>query len=277
MTVVALVSARSGAVTVSSLALALAAPKKSVLVELDPAGGSVRAGFLQGYVNASIGLHRLATAVRAGNLGSQFAEHLVSLDSGVGNRMLLPGLTDPAQASAMAGVWEHLVPAWPVLERNGFDVVVDAGRVAIESGELSSTRYPAAVLRRADVVLLAVRQSMVGAVAADPVIRALKRDLAERGTGLDALGLLLVQETKQPAANEIAHHLQVPVLAQFGWDPDTARALAHGPDRRGLTLKSLLLRQARSAWEPITALGARRRAQLHVGGYASVDLGGTGG
>jgi hypothetical protein len=277
MTVVALVSARSGAVTVSALAMALAAPKKTVLAELDPAGSSVRAGFLQGHFDASVGLHKLATAVRAGNLGSQFPDHLVSLDSSVGNRMLLPGLTDPAQASAMAGVWEQLVPAWPVLEQNGFDIVVDAGRVLIESGELASTRYPAAVLRRADVVLLVVRQSLVAAVAAAPVVTALKRDLAERGTGVEALGLLLVQENKQPPAAEIAHRLQVPMLAQFDWDPDTARALAHGPDRRGLTLKSVLLRQARSAWEPVTALAARRRAQLHVGGYASVYQGGFGG
>ncbi|RAG81236.1 hypothetical protein DN069_33975 [Streptacidiphilus pinicola] len=277
MTVVALVSARSGAVTVSSLALALAAPKKTVLAELDPAGSSVRAGFLQGHLDASVGLHRLATAVRAGSLGSQFATHLVSLDSSVGNRMLLPGLTDPAQASAMAGVWEHLVPAWPVLEQNGFDVVVDAGRVLIESGGLSSARYPAAVLRRADAVLLVVRQSVAGLVTAAPVVEALKRDLAERGTGVEALGLLLVQERKQPTASEFAHHLQVPVLAQFDWDADTARALAHGPDRRGLTMKSVLLRQARSAWESITALAARRRAQLHVGGYGPGYQGGLGG
>ncbi|WP_051942234.1 hypothetical protein [Streptacidiphilus rugosus] len=203
MTVVALVSGKSGAVTVSALALALAAPRRSVLAELDPSGGTVRPGFQQGYGStAAIGLHRLATAERSGTLGHDFVRHLVPLHGGDMSRRLLPGLTDPSQASAMAGVWDQLVRAWPVLEGDAADIVVDAGRAVVDSGGLSAARSPAAVLRRADVVLLVVRQTLAHVVASAPVAALLARDLQQHGTGADALGLLLVGEEKAPPASE---------------------------------------------------------------------------
>ncbi|MFC5911741.1 hypothetical protein ACFP3V_31615, partial [Streptacidiphilus monticola] len=153
MAVIALVSAKSSAVTTSALALTLAGPRRTLLAECDPQGGTLRAGFLQGHLSAAVGLHQLAAASRAGTLGESFEQHLVPLDPPAGQRLLLPGLTDPSQATAMAGTWEQLNRIWPVLEaERQMDVVIDAGRIVVDAGEVSALRSPAALLRRADVV-----------------------------------------------------------------------------------------------------------------------------
>ncbi|MFD0327083.1 hypothetical protein ACFQZC_00140 [Streptacidiphilus monticola] len=52
------------------------------------------------------------------------------------------------------------------------------------------------------------------------------------------------------------------MLAHLDRDEASARMLAHGPTGRGLSSRATLLRQARSAWEPIGALAMRRRVQL---------------
>ena len=265
MSVIALVSAKSSAVTCSALALALSAPKRTLLAECDPAGGTIRTGYLQGHGTAAVGLHQLATAERSGTLAEVFEQHLVPLDS-AGQRLLLPGLTDPAQAPALAGTWDQLVRLWPVLEGEGFDVVIDAGRVLLDGGEINTSRYPAALVRRADVVLLVLRQNLTQVVGAAPVVAALRRDLAQRGTGADALGVLLVADQKTPSASEVTRHLGVAVLAQLDRDGTTARALTHGPTGRGVPARAALLRQARSGWEQINALATRRRVQLSPGG-----------
>lgn len=270
MSVIALVSAKSSAVTVSALALALSAPKPTLLAECDPAGGTIRTGYLQGHSTAAVGLHQLATAERSGDLAEVFEHHLVPLDGTAGQRLLLPGLTDPAQAPALAGTWEKLVRMWPVLEGEGFDVVIDAGRVLVDGGELNASRFPAPLLRRADVVLLVLRQNLTQVVAAAPTVAALRRDLGQHGTGADALGVLLVSDQKSPSASDISRHLGVGVLAQFDRDEATALALTHGPTGRALTARAPLLRQARSSWEQINALATRRQVQLSPGGQASV-------
>ncbi|MEZ0092483.1 hypothetical protein [Streptacidiphilus sp. EB129] len=280
MAVIALCSAKSGAVTTSALALALAAPRPTLLAECDPAGGTIRSGFLQGHsTTAALGLHRLATAWRSGKLGEDFHQHIVSLDGGTGQRLLLPGLTDPAQAPALAGTWEQLVLLWPVLEGVGTDVVIDAGRVVVDSaGTLSASRSPAALLRRADVVLLVVRRSLNAAVAAAPVVATVRRDLQEHGTGADALGLLVVDEERQPSNSELSTHLgQVPVFGQLPLDRETARALTHGPSGRAISPRAELLRHARTAYEQIGAIVNRRRVQLDPSGALTSVYTGVGG
>ncbi len=269
MAVIALVSAKSGAVTCSALALALSAPKRTLLAECDPAGGTIRTGYLQGHSTAAVGLHQLATAERSGTLADVFEHHLVPLDP-AGQRLLLPGLTDPAQAPALAGTWEALVRLWRVLEGEGFDVVIDAGRVLLEGGEVNTSRYPAALLRRADVVLLVLRQNLTQVAGAAPVAAALRRDLAQHGTGADALAVLLVGDQRSPSSSEITRHLGLGVLAGLDRDDATALALTHGPGSRGLSARAPLLRLARSGWEQINALATRRQLQLSPGGYASV-------
>ncbi|MFE4599360.1 MinD/ParA family protein [Kitasatospora indigofera] len=262
MTMIALTSAKSCGVTTSALALALASPRRSLLAECDPAGGTIRTGFLQGHgTTASVGLHRLATADRSGTLPEVFEQHLVPLD-GAGDRLLLPGLTDPAQASSLAGTWENLHRLLRVMEEDQFDVLVDAGRVVVDSStRLNEVVSPAVLLRRADLVLLVVRCTASSLAAAAPVVKTLREDLDRHGAGSGALGLLLIEDGPfRPA--EIGGQLGTPVVATLPHDPNTAPVLSEGGQVRGRFALAPLVRAARSAHEPITVAATRRRLQL---------------
>ncbi|WP_328373164.1 hypothetical protein OG800_49800 (plasmid) [Streptomyces sp. NBC_00445] len=263
MAVVALVSGKSSGVTCSSLALALSSPRPSLLVEADPAGGTIRAGYLGGEGTAQMGLHRLASADRQGTLAREFRHHWVSLDKEhSGNRMLLPGLTAPTQAASMSRTWASVAELLAVLDSQGFDVLIDAGRVVCESEtQLSSRSYPAALLRAADAVLLVVRSTQASVVTAAPAARVLKEDLARRGTGADALGLLVIEEGSASTSN-VQQWLQTPVVCALAWDPDTADVFTHGQTRLRRTTRGLL-RSARSAHDRLQELVTRRRVQLY--------------
>ncbi|MET9396127.1 hypothetical protein [Kitasatospora sp. NPDC002965] len=259
--IVALLSAKSSGVTTTALALALASPRATVLAECDPSGGTVRAGYLQGAATAAVGLHRLATAERDGSLPEVFERHLVALDAD-GYRLLLPGLTDPAQAPSLAGTWEPLHRLLRVMEEDGYDVLVDAGRAVVESSHrLSSLYSPAPLLRLADLVLLVVRASAPAVAAAAPVVRVLREDLDRHGTGAGALGLVLIEEVGFKAS-EVAAALGVPVVATLPDDPETADALGSGGRVRGRFALAPLIRASRSAHEQITIAATRRRVQI---------------
>ncbi|MFD9685231.1 hypothetical protein ACFXPX_05020 [Kitasatospora sp. NPDC059146] len=258
----ALISAKSCGVTTTALALALASPKRTLLAECDPSGGTIRTGYLQGQqTTAAIGLHRLATAQRDGTLAEVFEQHLVPLDRD-GHRLLLPGLTDPTQSPSLAGTWEPLHRLLRVMEEDGYDVLVDAGRAVVESATgLSDTYSPAPLLRRADLLLLLVRADTSSVAAAAPVIRVLREDLDRRGAGAGSLRLVVVEDGPLKAG-QIAAALGVPVVATVPHDPATAAALGSGGTVRGRFDLAPLVRGARSAHEQLTLDATRRRVQL---------------
>ncbi|WP_043463698.1 hypothetical protein [Kitasatospora sp. MBT66] len=261
---ISLVSAKSSGVTCSALALALASPRPTALAECDPAGGTIRTGYLQGGgPTAAVGLHRLATASRAGTIQHEFPEHWVRLDD-LGHRMFLPGLTDPSQASGLAGAWGDMGRLLRVWENpGGHDVIIDAGRVQVSSKTtLDSVSYPAALLRQSDLVLLVVRNTLPSVLSAAPVVQILRADLTEHGTGGEALGVLMIEEGGL-SSSEIGARLGVPVLAGLPWDEDMARNLTTGRElRRGKPARTKLMRQARSAFGPLTEAATRRQIQL---------------
>ncbi|MGW7196197.1 hypothetical protein [Streptomyces chryseus] len=260
MAVIALVSGKSSGVTCSALALALASPRPSLLVEADPAGGTIRTGYLAGEGSAATGLHRLAVADRQNTLAKEFQHHFVALDRDhTGQRLLLPGLTDPAQAPSMARTWDHLATLLQVMDEGGYDVIIDAGRITAESEtRLSSTTYPAPLLRRADAVLLVVRNTQASLNSAAPAVRVLREDLAHHGTGADALALLVIEEGNFSSSN-IQQALHAPVVGLLAWDSESADVFTHGAYKK--TARALL-RSARSAHGPINELVTRRRVQL---------------
>ncbi|WP_441249033.1 hypothetical protein [Kitasatospora sp. McL0602] len=246
--------------TTSALALLLAWPlqpgRRLLLVECDPDGGAVLAGALEGRVEAVYGLRNLAVADRRGLLAQTIWEQLIDLSpEGNGERLLLPGLTDPAQAPGLAYTWEPLVEALHGLEAQGYDVILDLGR----SGAVG----PGAVLaRRADVVAVAVRSTLRGLSAVRPRLAALRDDLEQAGTGADSLGLLLIAEGPYPVA-EVSRQFGVPALGLLPFAPRTARLLSDGgdiTDRR--FVRSELMRTARSAADQIQLLIRRRRQRL---------------
>ncbi|MFD9078191.1 hypothetical protein [Streptomyces erythrochromogenes] len=259
MTVTALVSAKSSGVTTSALAMTLSSTRPSLLAECDPAGGTLRAGFFQAQITAGTGLYHLAVAERAGEdaLAQAFADHLVRLDAS-GNRQVLPGLTDPAQAPALERSWPALAQVMRVLsDEGGYDVIIDAGRLALESGRLHSTLTPAPLLHGADLVLLAVRATDQSLALARHMTEPLRNELTDRGNGASALGVLLIENGPR-RAHEVSEALRLPVMAALPWEPDTAAYLAGTGSAPRKLQKSALLGAARTALGQLQAAASRR-------------------
>ncbi|ROQ65224.1 hypothetical protein EDD95_8079 [Streptomyces sp. CEV 2-1] len=262
MPVTALVSAKSCGVTASALALTLASKRPSLLAECDPAGGTLRAGFLNADATAGFGLYHLAAAQRTGPeaLSNAFVNHLWPLDE-AGHRKLLPGLTDPAQAAALERTWPRLSDVLHVLaDQAGYDVFIDAGRLALNAGHLHAQLTPAPLLHQADLVLLVVRGNEQSLALARHVIEPLRTELRERGSGPDALGLLLIEDGPY-RTHQVSDALKTPVLGALPWDTATAQYFTTGGRPPRGHARSPLLRHARTAAEQIEAAVSRRRIQ----------------
>lgn len=246
--------------TTSALALLLSWPlgpgRKVLLAECDPDGGAALAGALEGRVEAVYGLRNLAVADRRGLLEQSLWDQLIDISpDGEGNRLLLPGLTDPAQAAGLAYTWEPLVEALHALDPQGYDVLLDLGR----SG---ASGAGAVLARRADAVVATVRSTLRGLSAARPRLAALREDLETSGTGADALGLLLIAEGPYPAA-DVTRQLGLPVLGELPYAVRTARVLSDGGDSTDRRfIRSELMRTARTAADRIQELVEQRRARL---------------
>ncbi|GAB2720827.1 hypothetical protein [Kitasatospora kifunensis] len=246
--------------TTTALALLLCWPlapgRKVMLVECDPDGGAALAGALEGRVEAVYGLRNLAVADRRGLLAQAIWEQLIDISpQGVGERLLLPGLTDPVQAAGLAYTWEPLIEALRALEPQGYDVLLDLGR----SGALGAG---AVLARRADAVVATVRTTLRGLSAARPRLAALRADLENAGTGADALGLLLITEGPYPVA-DVTRELGIPVLGTLPYAVRTARVLSDGGDSTDRRfIRSELMRTARTTADRIQELVQQRRARL---------------
>ncbi|MFD0350114.1 SAF domain-containing protein [Kitasatospora aburaviensis] len=246
--------------TTAALALLLAWPlqpgRRILLVECDPDGGAVLAGALEGRVEAVYGLRNLAVADRRGLLAQTLWEQLIDLSpDGNAERLLLPGLTDPAQAPGLAYTWEPLMEVLHGLEPQGYDVILDLGR----SG---ATGAGAVLARRADAVAVTVRTTLRGLSAARPRLSALAEDLAASGTGADAMGLLLVAEGPYSGA-EVSREFGLPVIGLLPHAVRTARVLSDGGDTTDRRfIRSELMRTARSAADEVQLLVRRRRQRL---------------
>jgi hypothetical protein len=259
MALVALASAKgSPGVTVTSLAFTFSWAARTVLAECDPAGGSVLAGYLQGQVDAGRGLMPLAVAElrhsgATDRLDQEFWAQLVDLTPPDRQRLLLPGLTDPAQSGTLAPLWNRFAGFFARLEfaEPSYDVIVDCGRLAAPA-----TPWP--VLWAADAVLLVVRPTLPSISAAVPTLGALRAQLNERTASLSSLGLLVVGPGPYSAA-EIASQLGAPVIATLPDDRKAAEVLSFGGDVR---MSRPLLRAAAGAEGRVRELVAHHRQQV---------------
>lgn len=261
MALITIVSATSPGVTTSALALTLASDRPALLAECDPSGGSVRYGLLHGRLGTDVGLAALAVADRQAQLAEAFERHLLDLD---GERLLLAGLTDPRQAAALADTWSPLAQMLELMDQHaGYHVIADGGRVQVDGGRVQSRLYPAAVLHRSDVVLLAVRPvyRMVEETMATAAI--LREELAARGRGEGSLGLLLIGSGYPE--REISSYLQAPVLASLPWEPRSAGVLSDGERQPRNFGASMLIRAARSGLDRCVEVAQRRRLQQQYG------------
>jgi len=272
MAVLALTSAKGApGVSTTALAMTLLWPRAALLAECDPAGGSsVLAGYLRGTVEHSRGLLPLALAQRHEALEQALwpqtvpltgDPHAASVAAGAGDRWLLPGLSDAAQAPSTAALWGPLGSLLASLERAGTDVIVDAGR-------LGTAHAPIALLRQADLVLLVMGTNLTAVAAAKARLNLLREDLSVTGSAgrldghLSSLGLLLVGEGRPYSAKAISAACGVPVVASLAWEPASAEVLAAGatPGRRFDS--SPLVRSTRAAISASSELIRQRRDRL---------------
>ncbi|KXK62898.1 hypothetical protein AWW66_06105 [Micromonospora rosaria] len=254
MAIVALVSAKgSPGVTTSALACALTWHRRLVLAECDPAGGSIMAGYLRGTLDGPRGLGELAVGeLRDGNLEQAFWSQLVDLDAPKRERLLLPGVVDPAQAGSVTPLWQRFADFFTDLERGQppYDVLVDCGRLNVAGP-------PWPILRAATVVLLVTRANLPDLSVTRSTARAIERDLVEHRVPSGTLRLLLVGDGH--GTGEISKALRVPVIARLPHDPRTAEVLTLGGTVRG---NRPLMRAAGALEAPVRALLDQRLARL---------------
>jgi hypothetical protein len=224
----ALVSAGgSPGVTTAALALSLGWPGQVILAECDPSGGDILAGLFAGHMPARNGL--LALAIEAGQSPDAAAAalwpQLIELDDERG-RLLLAGISDPRQGTALAPVWPMLAAT---LTAQPADVIADCGRLDARGG-------PEPVLTVASLVVLVLRPSLRQVSKA----RARVEMLAQLLGGSSRVALLLVGEgTHSP--REVARALGVPVAATLPHDAKAAALLSDGiGSRRGLQARPLI-------------------------------------
>ncbi|MGA5086032.1 hypothetical protein [Streptomyces sp. NRRL S-1314] len=245
-------------VTTSALALLLSWPlepgRRMILVECDPDGGAVLHGLLQGTLGDRYGLRNLSVAARKGEFGEAFWRQLIDLSSEDGkaesprDRLLLPGITDPAQAASLSSVWKGLATMFRGIDADhGHDVLVDLGR--------RGATGPSGVLAgQADLVLVVVRNTLRCLQAAQGRVG----ELEER---VGNVGLLVVDEGPYPAG-EVQRVLQVPVVATLPYAPKEARVLSDGVEQPRHFTKSALMKAARTASTLLAERAAVRRARL---------------
>ncbi|MFD6469549.1 hypothetical protein [Streptomyces goshikiensis] len=237
-----------------------------VLAEADPDGGAILPGALQGTLGNTHGLRHLAVAGRQGQLGEAFWRQLVDVtDAGTRDRLVLPGLYDPAHASAMEPVWKPLASLFSGIEEHGHDVLVDLGR----RGAVGSS---AVLAQRADAVIVVARNTLRGLQSANVRLKALREVVG----GAGEVGVLLVDEGPY-SKDEVRKRLEVPVTAVLPWQPKDAKVLSDGaePPRRFETGE--LMRAARSAAVRVQELVTIRRSRLAPPPPGPVAAGGADG
>jgi hypothetical protein len=227
MSLYALVSAGgSPGVTTSALALSLGWPGQVILAECDPSGGDILAGLFAGHLPARTGL--LALAIEAGQnpeiAAAALWPQLIELDDERG-RLLLAGLSDPRQATALAPVWPVLAGT---LAAQPADVIADCGR--LDAGG------PEPVLAVASLVVLVLRPTLRQVSKARARVEMLTHMLG----GTSRLALLLIGEGTH-TQREVGRALGVPVTATLPYDLKAASVLSEGAgSRRGLQARPLI-------------------------------------
>lgn len=226
MAVVVLASA-SGApgVTTTALGLSLTWPRHVLLADCDrDPSQSIQAGYLGGMDAAGRGLGGLAQLHRQGAaLAPELWRHTLPLTSGGPvQRRLLPGFTSAGACRLFEHVWTDLGQAFALLDEQGADVIVDAGRVSV-------TGLPSGLLAVADAVLLCVRSTLRSLAAARIYLIPLEDQLGSLASP-GQLGLAVVGKGRPYSCGEISSQFGLKVLSEQVWSPKSAAVLSDGDD-----------------------------------------------
>jgi Flp pilus assembly CpaE family ATPase len=227
----ALVAAKgSPGVTTTAAALAAAGTTegRTLLVELDPSGGSVQ---VLTDTPSTPGIVEMAGLLRRGGSNTAVDSSVTFLPEGV------PTLLAPTSTLVAASVIESASARWmPALDGAALDVVVDAGR-------WDPTQPSARRVHGADLVVTVCRPTLAGVEHTRHLVDKL-RDLTHR----PVVAVVVGAQPYDPV--EVAAHLDLPLGGSLSWDPRGAARLWDEGVSRGW-LKSPL---ARSAYDALAGL-----------------------
>ena len=250
MSVIAFASAKgSPGVTTTVLALAwvwphIAPGRRVVVVDADVAGGGVATGYLQGAASSGRGILSLATG-RSADAVASFWDSLMALDDD-GSRLLLAGVTDPAQARVVENSWTPLAGVLDQLD--SADAPVD---VLVDLGRLGTANEAVALRQRADLMLLVMTSSLTSVATARPALRRLIDERVAAGRGPAVVASMVVGERQPYSSAEIGEVLGSPVMATIVEDSSTASVFSRGTAPGARFGRSPLMRSASAAAEQI--------------------------
>ncbi len=255
MALIVLTSANgSPGVTTSALGLALAWPRPTLLVDADPTGSlAIPAGYFRGgQLPTDLTVVDLAMSHRQGTLVDDLPRMLMPIPSS--NVQFLCGPRRHNQARSLDNLWEPLAGTFKALERNGQDVIVDAGRLGLEGSPLK-------LLAAADLALLVTRSTLPALVAAASWSQTLRETFGRAGASSN-LGALLVGQGMPYGAKETAKTLQLPVVSTLAWDQPSAEVLALGAKASRRFERSNLSRSLRASVQAIQSTVTTSREGL---------------
>ncbi len=226
MALIGLTSAKgSPGVTTSALALTLcwhhATGRTALLVEADPVGGDIAAGYLRGSAAAHDG-HAALAAARDLEVADAVLAHALRLDD-TGHALLLTGGATAIPAQLRTGLAD-------LAARPGVDVLIDLGRIR---------ETPTAPAVEVDLLLVVLRSSLRSVAGTRDRIAAVRAPVP-----LDQVSLLVVGERRPYDAAEITTALGCPVVGSLAWDPTAAEVLSDGAAQSWRFTRSALMRSA---------------------------------
>lgn len=219
-------AANSPGVTTTATALALTWPRPVLLVDCDPAAGqSVLAGFLGGADAGGKGLVRVAEAHRDRRpLTDVVRDQTIALTDDPDGARFLPGFSRSGSVNLFGPAWGAFADALVDVQREGRDVIIDAGR-------LSPTGLPQPLVDASATVCLLTRTSLRAVAAAAVHLPGLSDQMDQGQQG--RLGLVLVGDHDPYSGREIADLLDTPVLATLAEDRAAAACVSdRGPRPR---------------------------------------------
>lgn len=222
MALIVLTSANgSPGVTTTALALAMAWARPTLLIEADPTGASaIGSGYFAGHFQPDATIVDLALANRQGTLEESLPTLVTTIP---GTRVdFLPGPLRHSQAASLDYLWEPLSATLRALERNGMDVIVDAGRLGL-------TGSPMKLMAAADLTLLLTRNTLPALVAAASWAPLLRDTFTHAGAEQNLAALMIDSgRSREHPVREAAQVLQMPYLATVSWDPRCAQVYSMG-------------------------------------------------
>lgn len=257
MTVLALTSTRGApGVTATAITLALAWERPVILVEADVSGSSsIKAGHLRGQARPEPNIMDLADAHLNHHALGVDALRNASLPLPLEpSRRFLAGIARTDQVRSLTlDFWAQLASVLASTAEQGYDVIIDAGR-------LRSINGPDPLLDRADLVAVVMRNHLDHIVSAASNAAFVRRG-ADAAT--NRVGAIVVGQGPHPA-KDITRATGLKIWTTLAWDPHTAGRLMGEADLPTFAKfeRTGLFRSGRSAVNALAKVDEERRSFL---------------